>query len=143
MNQSDIIEKNKLLAYYDGWRVRKEPFVNSGGESFIWWEKFEDGALIKTYHHHILIAKGSGEWGSYHNSWYWLMPLIHKLFDGDSSPGQQYDKRCQKGDKITDMIRHSVIYEDIEQCWAYVAELVEWWYVDKKVYKILEKSKVI
>jgi hypothetical protein len=79
MEQQEIIEGNLLLAAFDGWKLRDEPYVNSNRESFPWWEKLKDGEVIKTYHHDILSAKGRFEYGSYHSSWDWIMPVVERI----------------------------------------------------------------
>lgn len=76
-----IQEGNKLIAEFDGWKLRSENFVNSDRDTFPWWEKFVNGKVVRTYHHDILLAKGRFEFGSYHSSWDWLMPVVEKIED--------------------------------------------------------------
>lgn len=65
-----IEEGNRLIAEFDGWKLRDKPLINPDNEKFPWWEKFDDGKVIKTYHHDILNAKGRFEYGSYHSGNY-------------------------------------------------------------------------
>jgi hypothetical protein len=88
--KEQIAEYNRLIAEFDGWKLRKEPFINSDEKIFPWWEKFEDGKVVKTYHHDILRAEGKFEFGSYHSSWDWLMPVVEKISRLKVGDGVEY-----------------------------------------------------
>ncbi|HZW70277.1 MAG TPA: hypothetical protein VFF57_05350 [Hanamia sp.] len=79
MTEQEILEGNKCIAEFDGWKLRPRPYVNSDREEFPWWEKLVDGKVVNTYHHDILLAKGRFEYGSYYSSWDWLMPVVEKI----------------------------------------------------------------
>lgn len=79
MTQEEIIRGNGILAQFDGWKLRSENYVNSNNERFPWWEKFVDGVCVMNRHHDILNGKGRFEWGSYNNSWGWIMPVVAKI----------------------------------------------------------------
>jgi hypothetical protein len=83
-------EGNKIIAKFDGWKLRSSDFVNSDKEHYPWWEKFIDGKVVKTYHHDILNADGKFEWGSYHTSWDWLMPVVEKIVEIDITPAPNW-----------------------------------------------------
>jgi len=142
MEQNEIIEGNRLIAEFDGWKLRATPYINSDNIQFLWWEKFREGKVIRTYHHDILKATGKFEWGTYHSSWEWLMPVVEKIsripLPGDGTrPAESHETfypftfgmLSPTGRPMVRICASTLFESDtlIEATWLAVVDFIKWY----------------
>jgi hypothetical protein len=84
MSEVNVIEGNKLIATFDGWKfelIEKQGLVLVSGSCYFkdTWEE---------------VNKFCGEKLKYHTSWDWLMPVVEKI-EHEITPVEILDFQCR------------------------------------------------
>lgn len=118
MNEREIIEGNKLIAEFMGWR-----FDITNGYVEAYYQERKRWVEGDRFFNKLLIAKDAF---GYHANWDALMPIIRKAKDYLQNMQRPSKNHCCKGDLIEIDLQCRLWEVDIEKTWLHVVELIKW-----------------